>query len=118
MFSLGNGGRHSNGLTTQRKGTALLGRILANVERADPFPTIGKLQYFGIRKRMPGILVAGHPMILHRAPREFKILGNPFVLLGAIDQVHDIANLVVRDLFEKFYVFAVAKFRGKPAYEI
>src|SRR6516164_11427076 len=68
---------------------------LAAIERAHPFEPIRKLKHFGIGQGLACIAVTGLPVLLHGAPRELKILGDTFIGPGAINQMHDVADLVI-----------------------
>src|SRR6516164_7044997 len=57
-------------------------------------------------------------MFLHRAPREFEVLGNPFVASRAVDQMSDIANLVIGFSSQYFHILIVMKLVWKPLYEV
>ena len=68
---------------------------LAAIERAHPFQPIGKLKHFGIGQCFASIAVTGLPVLFHAAPGELEILGDAFIGLGAINQMHDVADLIV-----------------------
>src|SRR6516165_8134567 len=74
---------------------SMSGPLFADIKRAHPFEPIRKLKHLGIGQRLPCIVVAGLPVLLHGAPRELKILSDAFIRPGAINQMHDVADLVV-----------------------
>jgi hypothetical protein len=55
----------------------------------------GPLQYSGMAQSAASIVVPGAPMLHHAQPRDFVILGLPFVVLSAIDQVDDVVHLTI-----------------------
>src|SRR5437763_15151980 len=67
----------------------------SKVERAHAFEPVRKLEHLGIAKRAHGVVIAALPVLLHGAAGEFDNLGDAFVLLGEIDQLHDVTDTVV-----------------------
>src|SRR5262249_47584173 len=86
--------------------------LLAAIERAPPLEPIRKLKHLGIGQAPPCIVVTSLPMLLHGAPRELKILGNALVGPGAINQMHDVADLIVGFGKQELGVGALAQFLG------
>src|SRR5207248_3467937 len=84
----------------------------SKVERAHAFEPVRKLEHLGIAKRAHGVVIAALPVLLHGAAGEFEILGDAFVLLGAIDQLHDVADLVVGQWREQPHLVAAAQLVG------
>src|SRR5215469_188861 len=75
--------------------TSMSALLLAAIERAHPLDPIRKLKHFGIGQCPARVPVTGLPVLLHGAPGELKILGDAFIGPGAINQMHDVADLVV-----------------------
>ena len=82
--------------------------VLAVIERTHAFQPIRKPKHFGIGLGLLCIVVTGLPMLLHRAPGEFKILGDAFVGPRSIDQMDDIADLVVSFTQQQLGIIPVA----------
>src|SRR3984885_5952560 len=84
--------------------------VSADVERAYTFAPVGQLQDFRVGQGFARVAIAGAPVFLHGAPGKFIVLGDAFIFLRPIDQMNDVANLVVGNLLQQFGVFAVAQF--------
>ena len=99
-------------MKTERARNSMSGPLFADIERAHPFEPIRKLKHLGIGQRLPCIVVAGLPVLLHGAPGELKILGDAFIGSGAINQMHDVSDLVVGFSEEELGVGALAQLLG------
>jgi len=88
------------------------GQLFADVERAHPFEPIRKHEHFGIGQGLARIAVTGLPVLLHGAPGELKILGDAFIGPGAINQMHDVTDLVVGFGKQELGVGALAQLLG------
>jgi len=86
------------------------GPRFADIERAYPFEAIRKLKHFGVGQGLARIAVAGPPVFLHGAPGELEILGDAFIRPGAINQMHDVADLVVGFAEQEFGIIPVPQF--------
>jgi hypothetical protein len=66
------------------------------VEGEDAFVIGGALQ----RSRANGVVLAGAPVFLHTCAREVVILGIALVVFGAVDQMHNVVDLVITKRLE------------------
>src|SRR5215471_15814849 len=69
---------------------------LAPIERAHALQPVRRFEYFSMAQTFDGVAVSGEPVLFHRPPGELVVLGGALVFLGAIDQVNDVADLVIR----------------------
>jgi hypothetical protein len=86
--------------------------LLAAIERAHPVQPIRKLKHLGIGQGLPCIAVAGLPVLLRGAPGELKILGDAFIGPSAINQMHDIADLIIGFGEQGLGIGALMQLRG------
>ena len=75
----------------------LFATILLKIEGGDAVRPGRALQHLGVAQRAHGVVVAGAPMILHRQAGKLVVLRVAFVVLRAIDQVHDVVDVVIGD---------------------
>ena len=92
---------------------ALFAPVNGKIERADAFLIAGPLQGLWMAKRAYRIVITGAPMLLHRQPRELVVLRVPLMLLGAVDELDEIVDLVVGERAEKAGFLAGAEFGGQ-----
>jgi len=92
--------------------------VLADVERAHALDSIRKQHHFGLRERAQRVVVAAVPVLFHRPPGKFEVLGNAFVAPGAIDQVDDVADFLVRFPFQQLCILAAPQLLRNPLQEI
>src|SRR5262252_7073706 len=70
--------------------------LLREIEGEDPIRSVRPLQHLRMAKRANRIAVAGLPVLLHRAAGELVILGGTFVVLGLVDELDEVVDLLVR----------------------
>src|SRR5690242_5890776 len=70
--------------------------LLAEIERANALQPVRRLEDFAMIETVDGVAISGEPVLFHRAPGELVVLGAALVFLCAIDQVNDVAHLVIR----------------------
>src|SRR6516225_5992428 len=70
--------------------------VKCEIEREDPVRAVRALQYLGMAERAHRVIVARSPMLLHSPPREFVVLSVALVILGAIDQLDQVVDFLVR----------------------
>jgi hypothetical protein len=87
--------------------------VLHEVEGEEPFEIFGPLQHLGVPQGASRIVVSRAPMLLHACSREFIILGMPFIIPGAVNQVDDVEDLPVGDCAEQPSFRAVSQVLGK-----
>src|SRR6516162_4564358 len=73
----------------------LVASVNSKIEGEDAIHSDRPLQYLGMPQRAHRIVVAGAPMLLHCAPREFKVLRRSFVIAGVIDQLDQVVDFLV-----------------------
>src|SRR5215468_10696264 len=75
---------------------ASIAAITTGIECDERFVPAGRpLENFGMAERMHSIVVAGPPVLLHRAARELVVLGITLVALRAIDELHDVGGVTL-----------------------
>src|SRR3984893_17218394 len=70
-------------------------RVLHKVEGADAFQALRTFEHLGMRERANAVVVAGCPVLLHRAAGELVILRDPLVTLGMINELYDVVDLLI-----------------------
>src|SRR5262245_21479897 len=70
--------------------------VVAKIKGANAFQSIGALQHLRLTEASNSIAVPGQPVLLHCPAGELEVLCNTFVFLTVIDQVNDIADLLIR----------------------
>src|SRR5215831_10159476 len=63
---------------------------LREIEGEHTFQMARPLKHLLMPQRAHRVVVSGAPVILHREPRELVVLRVAFVMLRAVDEVHDI----------------------------
>ena len=101
-----------------KRGASLISFKDAEVEYANALRVVWTLQNLGVSKGGDGIVISSFPMLIHRPPREFVVLGNPFIAFASIDQMNKVANFVIRLLLEQLDVRIVFHFRGESFQQI
>src|SRR5262245_4256057 len=92
--------------------------VLANIENSNPFDRIRKPHHFRIRERAAGIVIAALPVLCHHSSGKEEVLGDALVASGAINEVDDVANLLVRFLLQSLGILTLPKFIGKLLHEV
>src|SRR6516162_3410490 len=95
----------------------LIGIVLANIENPNPLDRIRTAHHFRFGERTAGIVVTALPVLFHRSPGEFEILGDTFVASGAVDEVDDVANFLVCLPLQYFCMLTVPKLIRKLLHE-
>src|SRR5262245_15836586 len=93
--------------------STLFGTVFANIENSNPFNRIRKPHHFRLRERAPGVVVATLPVLIHHSSGKEEVLGDALVASGTIDEVDDVANLLVRFPLQSFGILTLPKFIGK-----
>jgi hypothetical protein len=75
--------------------TLLFTSVYGEIERKDTVMIGRPLEYFGMAQGADGVVITGAPMLLHAGTRELIVLRRALVVLGAIDQLHNIVGLPV-----------------------
>src|SRR5215510_8060613 len=92
--------------------------VFANIENSNPFDRIRKQHHFRIRERAAGIVIAALPVLCHHSSGKEEVLGDALVASGAINQVDDVANLLVRLLLQSLGILTLPKFIGKLLHKV
>src|SRR5262245_9648502 len=66
------------------------------IECANALQPVRRLEYFSMTQRVDGVAISRQPVLFHRPPGELVVLGTALILLCAIDQVNDVADLFIR----------------------
>jgi hypothetical protein len=61
-----------------------------------------------------GIVVTGLPVVFHGSARELEVLRNAFIIPCLVDQLNDIADLVVRLRRQHLHIVMCAQIIRKP----
>jgi hypothetical protein len=64
------------------------------------------------------VVITSGPVLLHGPAREFEILGDAFVVFGVVDQMHDIADLLVSFRRKHFHIRTVQQLRGSSLFAL
>lgn len=91
--------------------------VVSPVEGANAIHLVRKLQDFRVANGADDILVAGDPVLLHGPAGELVVLGDAFVVLGVINQLHDIADFLVSLRREQAHFRTVQQFGGKVLHQ-
>jgi hypothetical protein len=91
---------------------------LREIERANAYQLAGALQNLGVAEAANRIGIAALPVLHHGTARKLEILGDALGVVRVIDEVHDIADLVVSLLLQHFHVFLLAQLGRKLLDEI
>src|SRR5262245_62962932 len=92
--------------------------VLANIENSNPLDRIRKPHHFRICERAAGIVIAALPVLCHHSSGKEEVLGDALVTSGAINEVDDVANLLVRFLLQSFGILTIPKSIGKVLQKI
>src|SRR5262249_49463755 len=84
------------------------------IECANALQPVRRLEYFLMTQSVDRIAVAGEPVLFHRLPGELVVLGATLVLLCAINQVDDVADLLIRLGGQQGHLGKIAQLIGKP----
>src|SRR5882672_5719444 len=68
---------------------------VGEVEGEHTFQVARPLKHLLMPQRANGVVVSCAPVILHRETRELAVLRVAFVVLRAVDEVHDVVDLMV-----------------------
>src|SRR5271170_6735063 len=85
----------------------LFAAVVEQVEGADAFVICRPLKHFWRAQGANGVVIASAPMLLHAGAREVVILRMTLVVLGAVNQVNDVVDLVIADRPEQLRLCAV-----------
>src|ERR1700750_2542071 len=91
--------------------------VVSPIEGANAFHLVGTLHDLRVGNGANDIVVPGGPVLLHGPAGELVVLGDAFVVLGIINQLHDIADLLVSLRREHFYLRTVQQLGGKALHE-
>src|SRR5262249_55404851 len=72
--------------------------LFGEIEGKDTVRSVRALQHLRMTKRADCIVVTGLPVLLHRAAGKLVILGATFIILGAVDELYEIVDLLIRKL--------------------
>src|SRR5262249_31518374 len=86
----------------------------AEIERANALQAVRRHEDFRMTETVDGVAVSGQPVLFHRPPGELVVLGAALVFLRAIDQVNNVADLVVRRGGQHGHLGKAAQLIGKP----
>jgi len=64
------------------------------------------------------VVIAGGPVLLHGPARELVVLGDAFVVFSVVDQMHDIADLLVSFRRKHFHIRTVHQLRGSSLFAL
>jgi hypothetical protein len=87
--------------------------VVSPVESANAFRFVGTLHDLRVGNCANDIFIAGSPVFLHGPAGELVVLGDAFLVLGVVDQMHDIADFFVGLRREHFHLRTVQQFGGK-----
>src|SRR5262245_63657317 len=79
-----------------------------DVERGDSGLIRRPLQRFRMAQRADRVVISGVPMVDHAGAGKLVVLGLNLIVLRAIDQMHDLVDVAIRDGLEKLDVLGVA----------
>src|SRR5882672_10048608 len=65
------------------------------IERANALQPVRGLEYFSMTQTVDGVAVSSEPVLFHRPARELVILGAALIFLCPIDQLNDVAHLLI-----------------------
>src|SRR5580692_1710274 len=88
--------------------TVLCTAVVGEVEGEDAFAIRGAFKNFRMAERANGIMMTGAPVLPHAGAREVVILRMALVVSGAVDEVHDVVDLMIADRPEELCFGAVA----------
>src|SRR5262249_57924091 len=86
----------------------------AEIERANALQAVRRHEDFRMTETVDGVAVSGQPVLFHSPPGELVVLGAALVFLRAIDQVNNVADLVVRRGGQHGHLGNAAQLIGKP----
>ena len=89
--------------------------VAFEIEREDAVETCGASEDLGMAQRADGIVVTRAPVILHRQPGKFVILGVTFVVPSPVDQLDDVVSLVAGDRLQDVQIIATLDICRQPA---
>src|ERR1700746_1422931 len=87
---------------------------VAPVERANALQPVRRLEYFSMTQSVDGVAGSGEPVLFHRPPGELVVLGTALICLCAIDQLNDVAHLLIRLGGQQGHLGKPAQLIGKP----
>src|SRR5580704_8512860 len=87
--------------------------VVGEVEGEDAFMMSGALKHFRMAQRANGVAIAGAPVLLHAGARKIVVLRLALVVLGAVDQVHDVVDLMIAKRLEQPRLGAVPQRVGE-----
>src|ERR1700722_12691584 len=93
--------------------SSLFAAVTREIEGEDAFAVGGALEDFRMAQGANGVVIAGTPVLLHAGAREVVVLRVALVIPGAIDQVHDVVDLVIALRPEQLRLGAVAQLFGE-----
>jgi hypothetical protein len=73
----------------------LLTSIYGEIESEDAFVVGRPPNHFRMAQGMDRVVIPSPPMLFHALTREFAILRWPLIVLGAVDQLHDVVDLSI-----------------------
>src|SRR5262249_35626206 len=87
---------------------------LAVIERANALQPVRWLEYFSMAQSLNGIAISGEPVFFHCPAGELVVHGTALIFLCAIDQLNDVADLLIRLRGQHGHLGQVAHLIGKP----
>src|SRR5262245_6006686 len=101
-------------LCTRRRGQCSELLRGAVIERANALQFVRRFEYFSMAQTVDAVAVSGEPVLFHRPPGELVIHGAALIFLCAIDQLNDVADLLIRLGSEQRHLRKAAQLLGKP----
>src|SRR3989442_15988395 len=78
-----------------------------------PLMVRGALEHFRVAQGTNGVVIAGAPGLLHAGARKLIILRMALVVLAAVDQLHDVVDLVIGGRSQQLRLRAVLQRLGE-----
>src|SRR5258708_40305790 len=95
FFRWGQGRRVISGRGEALPKSLLFAAVGGEVEGEHALVIRGALKAFRMAQRANGVVIASPPVLLHPGARKVVILRMALVVLGAVDQVPDVVNLMI-----------------------
>src|SRR5258708_39615688 len=88
---------NARALVSARAWQFLFAAVVGEIEGGYALPIARPLEHLAVPQRARRVVIAGAPVVFHGQSRKFVVLRISFVVLGAIDQVHDAVDLAIGD---------------------